>query len=64
LDIRTGNQKEDPRSEAAWPKWPINHHQQEDSPVRNRALHFFQRTEAGFDGLARANLRFSEQGGP
>ena len=24
----------------------------------------FQRTDAGFDGLARANLRFSEQGGP
>ena len=23
-----------------------------------------QRTEAGIDGLARANLRFSEQGGP
>jgi hypothetical protein len=26
------------------------------------SLHFSQRTEAGFDGLVRANLRFSEQG--
>ena len=28
------------------------------------SLHFSQRTESGIDGLARANLRFSEQGGP
>ena len=39
-------------------KWPINHRKREDSPLRSRALHLFQRTEAGFDGLARANLRF------
>ena len=45
-------------------KWPINHRKREDSPLGKRALNYFERTEAGFDGLARANLRFSEQGGP
>ncbi len=33
-------------------------------PKEGPSLHFSQRTEAGIDGLARANLRFSEQGGP
>jgi hypothetical protein len=28
------------------------------------SLNFSQRTESGIYGLARANLRFSEQGGP
>ena len=45
-------------------KWPINHHKREKSFSPTRTLHSFQRTEAGFGGLARADLRSSEQGGP
>ena len=45
-------------------KWLINHRNQEDLRLGSCALHYFQRTEASIDGLARANLRFSEQGGP
>ena len=44
-------------------KWLINHATRirlsETAPYISR-----QRTEPGIDGLARANLRFSEQGGP
>src|ERR1700761_6800698 len=42
----------------------INHPKRTDLPARNLILHERQRAEAGFYGLARANLRFSEQGGP
>jgi len=45
-------------------KWPINPPKPEALPLRIRALRSRQRPEAGFHGLARANLRFSEQGGP
>jgi hypothetical protein len=51
-------------SKGVWLKWRINHPKRSDSLLTNRTLHEQQRTEAGIDGLARANLRFSEQGGP
>jgi hypothetical protein len=34
------------------------------SPKAGPRLHYYRRTEPGFDGLAGTNLRFSEQGGP
>ena len=33
-------------------------------PKAAASLHYYRRTEPGFDGLAGTNLRFSEQGGP
>jgi site-specific recombinase XerC len=33
-------------------------------PKAATSLHYYRRTEPGFDGLAGTNLRFSEQGGP
>ena len=33
-------------------------------PKAATSLHYYRRTEPGFNGLAGTNLRFSEQGGP
>jgi hypothetical protein len=43
---------------------PINHPERNGCLIRSRIIDECERTEPGIDGLARTNLRFSQQGGP